>query len=82
MIEGPNLTDFEQLRAKHRSEIRKLRAQLRTALADYIGSEGCDCCRGSDHREHGAALGKLLRVQKYSDWDGYNFGRYESKVKK
>lgn len=55
------------------------RAALRRAVADYMASEGCSCCRNVEaHQEHKARLGKLLRVQKYADGSGYDFGRYET----
>jgi len=55
------------------------RQELRRAVADYIGSEGCSCCRDSKaHDEHKAKLARLLRVPKYGDGSGYNFGRFES----
>lgn len=60
------------------SELRKFRQQMRTALADYMYSEGCSCCQGSDHDEHKAVLGKLLNVPRYSDGSGYDFSKYRS----
>lgn len=58
---------------------RKLRAELRNAIADYMRSEGCSCCRDYEkHEESAARLGKLLNVPKYSDGDGYNFSKYRS----
>ena len=70
--------------AVKRNEIKtaeaKLRAALRTAVADYMSSEGCSCCRDSEaHREHEKALGKLLKVKKYSDGSGYDFSPYRTK---
>lgn len=56
-----------------------LRDVLRQAVADYIGSEGCSCCRGSDHDEHQATLARLLHVEAYPDGAGYNFPKYKSK---
>jgi len=53
-------------------------AEIRRAVADYMESEGCSCCRGSDHPEHAKRLAKLLRVPKYSDGSGYNFGKFAS----
>lgn len=53
---------------------------LRRAVADYMGSEGCSCCRDYfAHREHEAVLAKLLRVPKYADGSGFDFGRYQTK---
>lgn len=55
-------------------------AAIRRAVADYMRSEGCGCCQNVEaHKKHAAALAKLLRVPKYSDGSGYNFGKFESK---
>lgn len=63
-------------------ELSRQRAQIRQAVADYMQSEGCACCRDSDaHTKHAAALGKLLNVRKYKDGSGYDFSRYRTKVK-
>ena len=51
-------------------------AEVRKAVATYIGSEGCECCEGGDHCEHKAKLGKLLKVRKYKDLSGYDFKSY------
>lgn len=56
----------------------KERAEIRRLVADYMGSEGCSCCRGDDHEEHAEALGKALKVRKYEDGIGYNFAPYRS----
>lgn len=52
---------------------------IRQAVADYMGSEGCTCCRDIEaHERHAAALAKLLRVPKYADGSGYDFRRFRS----
>ena len=51
-------------------------AAIRRAAAEVIVSSGCGCCRGTNYDEHVAALAKLLRVPKYSDGSGYNFGKF------
>lgn len=62
---------------------RKARAAIRTALADYMWSEGCSCCQDRDaHDSAKATLGKLLRVPKYEDGSGYDFSKFRSKEKK
>lgn len=54
-------------------------AAIRTAVANYMWSEGCNCCANTDaHREHEAVLAKLLRVPPYSDRSGYNFPKFRS----
>lgn len=59
------------------------RKKIRTAVADYMGSEGCSCCRDVDgHEVHKAALAKLLNVPKYSDGSGYNFEKFRTKEAK
>lgn len=55
-------------------------AEIRKAVADYMGSEGCSCCSDRDaHKKHEATLAKLLRVPKYSDGSGFDFTRYQTK---
>lgn len=56
------------------------RRALRVAVANYMRSEGCSCCRDCDaHVKHAETLAKLLRVPKYPDGSGYNFSKYEDK---
>jgi hypothetical protein len=50
---------------------------LRTAVADYIKSEGCDCCQNREaHEDAARRLAGLLNVPMYSDASGYNFNRF------
>lgn len=58
----------------------ELLKQLRQAVADYMQSEGCSCCRDDEaHTEHEERLGQLLHVKKYKDGSGYDFRSYRSK---
>jgi len=51
--------------------------EIRQALADYIQSEGCSCCRNINaHRDAAARLAKLLKIPKYKDGSGYNFNKF------
>lgn len=55
---------------------------LRTALAEYMQSEGCSCCQDVDkHEQDKARLAKLLAVPKYKDGSGYDFGKFKEKLK-
>jgi hypothetical protein len=55
--------------------------QVRQAFADYVNSEGCSCCRDDEaHRAAAERLAGFLRVPKFKDGSGYDFGRYKSKV--
>lgn len=57
----------------------KERKELRRAVADYMYSEGCGCCRNHDvHKKHEATLGKLLNVPQYSDKSGYDFYKFRT----
>lgn len=47
--------------------------QIRRAVAKYIASEGCDCCRGRSHDKDADRLAKLLDIPPYSDGSGYDF---------
>lgn len=50
---------------------------MRKAIAEYMSSEGCSCCRREpDHAENAARLAKLLGVKKYPDGSGYDFSKY------
>ena len=56
---------------------------VRQAVAEYMQSEGCSCCRNYEkHVENAARLAKLLRVPKYKDGSGYDFSRYRTKRKR
>lgn len=59
-------------------EKQALKERIRTAVADYIKSEGCSCCRGSDHDKHQTILARLLDVPRYSDDSGNNFVLFRS----
>ena len=53
---------------------------IRQAIADYMGSEGCSCCRNiGDHNASKGILGKLLNVPMFSDKSGYNFSKCSTK---
>jgi hypothetical protein len=56
----------------------KLR-EIRTAVADYMRSEGCNCCRDDDdHERNTERLAHLLDVPEYNDMSGYNFTQFSS----
>lgn len=55
---------------------------IRRAIADYMVSEGCSCCRDDDgHTKNKARLAKMLNVPKYDDGSGYDFLRFRTKKK-
>ena len=57
-----------------------LLADIRQAVADYIATEGCSCCRDTDgHDKAMERLGKLIKMKKYDDNSGFDYGRYRSK---
>lgn len=65
-------------------DISKFRKKLRTAVADYMYSEGCSCCRNCDsHEKHSAILAKLLNAPKYKEHgpDATDVGDISSTVK-
>lgn len=65
---GPTRTDY--------------RRAVRRALADYIASEGCSCCRREDeHRAAAVVLAKLLGVPPYPDGSGYDFHKFKTEKK-
>lgn len=53
--------------------------EIRKAVADYMRSEGCSCCRDTDaHELNAARLAKLLRVPCYPDGSGFDFQKYRT----
>lgn len=55
--------------------------KIRTAVADYMSTEGCGCCRDVDgHKDNKATLATLLKVPKYKDGSDYNFHKFKSKL--
>lgn len=54
--------------------------KIRQAVADYMWSEGCSCCRAiGRHKENARRLAKLLDVPEYEDQSGYKFSLFRSK---
>lgn len=52
---------------------------IRKAVADYMRSEGCDCCQNrEEHEKHTAYLASLLEVPMYDDASGYDFNQFSS----
>ncbi len=57
-------------------------AVIRTAVADYMDSEGCGCCGDMDaHPVNKLRLAELLHVAPYSDGSGADFSPYRSPKK-
>jgi hypothetical protein len=50
-----------------------LLSEIRQAVAAYMWSEGCSCCRSDNHDENGERLAVLLGVKKYDDGSGYDW---------
>lgn len=63
-------------------ESQKLIKEFRRLFADYYSSEGCSCCRGSNHGEHLEKIAEFLDIPKHSDNSGYNVMKYISKKNK
>lgn len=60
-------------------KLRAFKKEVRKAVADYMRSEGCSCCRDIDaHKEHEKVLAKLLNVPMYDDESGFNFTKFHS----
>jgi hypothetical protein len=52
---------------------------IRIAVADYMRSEGCSCCRDIDaHEVNTKRLAELLNVSMYDDESGFNFAQFRS----
>ena len=51
--------------------------KIRELVADYMYSEGCSCCQNTDaHDETKKELAKILKVPKWKDGSGFNFGKF------
>lgn len=61
------------------SKATDLRDEIREELANYIHSEGCNCCEAPNHQWYQNKLAKLLDVERYDDDSGNNFSNYETK---
>jgi len=58
--------------------MKKELQDIRKAIANYMSSEGCSCCRDSEnHDKHKKILAKILKVPMYKDKSGYDFGKFE-----
>jgi hypothetical protein len=56
-------------------------AAIRSAVADYMFSEGYSCCEDSEaHDRHEKVLAKMLQVPSYTDGSGYDFYRFRTKA--
>lgn len=59
--------------------------EIRTAVANYLSSEGCECCEDKNHNQHAEILAKLLKVPKnesnrkyFRTRDEYDFKQFTS----
>lgn len=55
--------------------------KIREAVANYMKSEGCSCCRDIDgHKRDQDILARLLNVPPYKDNSGFNFSKFMTKT--
>ena len=55
--------------------------KIRAAVADYMWSEGCSCCRDIDaHKVNEAKIAALLDVPAHEDGGGFNFDKFKSQT--
>lgn len=70
------------MKTEEGKELAKFKRTVRRAVAEYMYSEGCSCCRSVDeHDKNKKRLAKLLDVEPYSDGSGYDFSKYRRKSK-
>lgn len=63
-----------------KKEATRIKEKFRTAVADYMSSEGCWCCANVEsHEEHKKILAEMLEVHKYKDGSGYDFKRFKTR---
>lgn len=54
--------------------------ELRRAVADYMYSEGCSCCRDIDaHTNALVRLAEMLDIPKFSDGSGFDFYKFRTR---
>ena len=82
-VECAYISGYTQSVTDLSTENAQLREALREAVANYMQSEGCSCCRDTEaHEEHTKVLAELLDVEMYEDNSGYNFHKYRTKAKR
>ena len=60
-------------------EFEEFKAKMRTAVANYMRSEGCSCCRDTEaHEKHAAILAGLLDVPAHDDNSGFDFCQFRN----
>ncbi len=65
--------------SKKTPTLTEFRREVRRAVADYMSSEGCSCCRNVPmHALNAEHLAELLRVPKYDDSSGFDFQRFRT----
>lgn len=69
----------DKIKSEVMKELRKFKKNVKEAIANYMFSEGCSCCEGSNHDEHKRVIAEMLNVPKYRDGSGYDFSRFCSK---
>jgi len=52
---------------------------IRKAIANYMGSEGCSCCRSNNHEDNKKVIAELLEVPMFDDESGYDFYKFMDK---
>jgi len=56
--------------------------RVREAIANYMHTEGCSCCRDNKgHEANKKVLAELLDVIEYEDGSGYDFSIYRKGAK-
>jgi hypothetical protein len=65
---------------KPKENLRTFKKKIREAVANYIYSEGCECCRGKNHAEHQNKIAELLNIPKYEyeDDSRFDFRKYRT----
>ncbi len=64
---------------QHKMKQMADKKEVREAIANYMSSEGCSCCRDDEgHDEHKTKLAGMLDVERYSDNSGWDFYQYRS----
>lgn len=72
--------DLYKKALKRGRDLKKQLEEVRTAVADYISTEGCTCCQDYEgHKQAMNRLGEALNLPKYPDGSGYDIYQFRSK---
>lgn len=77
---GIVIINEEEIRHAKKME-QEQQEEIREAVADYMRSEGCSCCRDDNHGENAERLALLLDAKYENGANGFDWSKYCKKPK-